>query len=54
VATSSITKQFVAKDVNAFMKLVKEAENTPERKAAVRKNSSLDRGRQALKRFSPR
>lgn len=54
VATSSITKQFVAKDSKAFEKLLKEAEKTPERTAAVRENSSLDRGRKALKQFSLR
>lgn len=54
MATSSITKQFVAKDNEAFEKLLKEAEKMPERKAAVREDSSLDRGRKALKQFSLR
>ena len=52
MATSSITKQFVAKDLEAFEKLLKEAAEMPERKVAVSKESSLDRGRKALKQFS--
>ena len=54
MATSSIRKQFVARDREAFERLLKEAEKMPERKAAVFENSSLDRGRKALKQFSSR
>jgi hypothetical protein len=54
VATSSITKQFVVKDMEAFVKLTKEADQMPERKATVCEHSSLNRGRKVFKQFSLR
>ena len=54
MATSSIRKQFVAKDTEAFEKLLKEAEKMPERIVITPERSSLDRGREALKQFSLR
>ena len=54
MATSSITKQFVVKDAKAFEKLMVEIEKQPERKVITEENTSLDKGREALKRFSLR
>ena len=54
VATSSITKQFEAKDIKAFEKLLQEAERAPKRTVTVSDNSPLERGKKALKQFSPR
>ncbi len=54
MATSSITKQFVAKDMKAFEKLLSEIEKQPERKVSVKESTSLNKGREALKRFSLR
>lgn len=51
MATSSIKKQFIAKDIVAFEKLLKDAENEPVRKVNAYENSSLDRGRKALAQF---
>ena len=51
VATSSIRKQFIAKDRKAFERLLKEAEKTPARKITA-PSPSLEEGRKALKRFS--
>lgn len=54
MATSSITKQFVAKNVPAYEKLVREAEKQPKRDAVVKDKSSINRGRAALAKFSLR
>ena len=54
MATSSITKQFVVKDAEAFEKLLSEIEKQPERKITTEENPSLDKGREALKQFSLR
>lgn len=53
MATSSITKQFVVKDPKAFKRLMDEAAKIPERKA-TQDSPSLNKGREALKRFSLR
>lgn len=53
MATSSITKQFVVKDPKAFRKLMTESARIPERKA-TQDSPSLNKGREALKRFSLR
>lgn len=50
MATSSITKQFVVKDPEAFRKLMTESARIPERKA-TQDSPSLNKGREALKRF---
>lgn len=51
MATSSITKQFIAKDTKAFEELLKDKEKILEKKTIVDKNTSLNRGRMALKKF---
>lgn len=53
MATSSILKQFVVKDSEAFEKLLREAEGV-QRREAVQGCSALEKGREALKRFSLR
>lgn len=53
MATSSITKQFVVKDPKAFKRLMDESAKMPERKA-TQDSPSLNKGREALKRFSLR
>ena len=54
MATSSITKEFVAKDTKAFMALVEKTEKIPERKITATESPSLANGREALKKFSSR
>ena len=51
MATSSIRKQFVARDIKAFERLLKEADKMPERMVLTPERSSLDRGRKALEQF---
>ena len=51
MATSSILKQFVVKDYEAFERLLREAERVQQREA-VQGCSALEKGREALKRFS--
>ena len=51
MATSSILKQFVVKDYKAFERLLREAEKV-QRCEAVQGCSALEKGREALKRFS--
>lgn len=53
MATSSILKQFVVKDSEAFERLLDEVEGAQRREAA-QVCSALEKGREALKRFSPR
>lgn len=53
MATSSITKQFVIKDENAYKKLLNDVKQAPAPKVAS-SPSSLDKGRAALARFSLR
>ena len=53
VATSSITKEVIVKDDTAFIRLLSKAEEIPERKA-TKDSPSLNKGREALKRFSLR
>lgn len=50
MATSSILKQFIVKDYDAFEKLLREAENVS-RADATQESPSLKKGREALKRF---
>lgn len=52
MATSSITKQFIVKDMEAFEKLMAEIEKQPEREVIPEEGSSLQKGREALKQFS--
>ncbi len=54
MATSSITKEFVVKDTEAFEKLLKKVEQMPERKVSATQSPSLAKGREALKKFSYR
>ena len=54
MATSSITKEFVAKDMKAFKALVKKTERFQERKLTATESPSLAKGREALKKFSSR
>ena len=53
MATSSITKQFVVKDEKAFKKLLDDVKQAPAPKVNS-SPSSLDKGREALARFSLR
>ena len=53
MATSSILKQFVVKDYEAFERLLRETERAQWREA-VQVCSALEKGREALKMFSPR
>lgn len=49
MATSSILKQFVVKDYEAFERLLREAENVS-RADTAQESPSLKKGREALKR----
>lgn len=49
--TSSIRKQFIAKDLKFFEQLLKEAEETPAQETTT-SSPSLEEGRRALKQFS--
>lgn len=49
--TSSIRKQFIAKDLESFERILKEAEEAPVREITV-SSPSLEEGRKALKQFS--
>ena len=51
MATSSILKQFVVKDYEAFERLLRESERA-QRREAVQACPALDKGREALKWFS--
>lgn len=51
MATSSILKQFVVKNYEAFERLLREAEGV-QRREAVQGCSALEKGRETLKRFS--
>lgn len=53
MATSSILKQFVVKNYEAFERLLREAKKA-QRREAVQGCSALEKGREALKRFSLR
>lgn len=53
MAISSITKQFVIKDKKAYEKLLNDVKRTPAPKI-IPSPSSLERGREALVRFSLR
>lgn len=50
MATSSITKEFYVKDMEAFERLRKELENAPVRKQVV-ESPSLKKGREKLATF---
>ncbi len=52
MATTSIKKQFIAKDIKTFNTLAKEVENAPTREVKVSNPSSLKRGTELLKQFS--
>ena len=54
MATSSITKQFVVKDHEAYERLLAEISQKPERKTTTEASSSLAKGRELLKRLSSR
>ncbi len=51
MATSSILKQFVVKDYEAFERLLREAENVS-RTDTTQESPSLKKGHEALKRFA--
>lgn len=53
MATSSITKQFTIKDEKAYKKLLSDVKQAPAPKI-ISAPSSLDKGREALARFSLR
>lgn len=50
MATSSILRQFIVKDYEAFERLLREAEKVQHREA-IQRCSALEKGREALKRF---
>jgi len=52
MATSSITKKFTVKDEKAYLRLVEEVSNKPERTVKSVKTSNLERGNKLLKQFS--
>lgn len=52
MATTSIRKQFVAKDIQTFNKLVKEVEHIPPRTVKEESSSNIKRGKELLKQFS--
>lgn len=52
MATSSITKEFKVKDVNAYSKMMKEISNQPSRTVKTVKPSNIERGNKLLKQFS--
>ena len=52
MATSSITKEFIVKDAEAYSKIIKEVSNTPARTVKTEKPSNIERGNQLLKQFS--
>ena len=54
MATSSITKEFVVKDMKAFDALVRETQSIPKRKLTATESPSLAKGRELLKKFSSR
>lgn len=54
MATTSITKQFVVKDKKAFNNLLKTIEKVPKRTIIAKDGTSLSKGREILKQFSPR
>ena len=51
MATSSITKEFVVKDEAAFKKLLEDIKKAPPRRKTAYEESSLCKGREALKQF---
>lgn len=53
MAISSITKQFIIKDEEAYEKILNDVKHTPAPKITPTP-SSLERGREALARFSLR
>ena len=52
MATSSITKEFTVKDVNAYSQIMKELNNKPVRTVQTKKPSNIERGNKLLKQFS--
>lgn len=52
MATSSITKEFTVKDVNAYSQMVKEVSSKPERTVKTVEPSNIERGNNLLKQFS--
>ena len=51
MATSSITKNFVVRDVKAYKKLLKEIEKKPVRSKTLQ-SSNIQRGQELLNQFS--
>ena len=52
MATSSITKQYVLKDKDAYQRLLADIEKKPLRQNAEAEPSCLEKGKQALASFS--
>lgn len=52
MATSSITKEFVIKDKNAYLKIAEEINSKPKRIVKVTSPSNIKRGTELLKQFS--
>jgi len=52
MATSSITKEFVVKDIEAYKELLKKTSDKPERELKKAEPSEIERGKQLLKQFS--
>ena len=52
MATSSITKNFVAKDKSVYEKLAKDIKAAETKKTEHPQNTSWKRGQELLKRFS--
>lgn len=52
MATSSITKDFIVKDVENFERILKEVNNKPSRIIKTTASLNLERGSKLLKQFS--
>lgn len=52
MATSSITKDFKVKNIDAFRQMINEDEKLPTRTVKIIKTSNIERGSKLLKQFS--
>lgn len=52
MATSSITKEFTVKDMEAYTLMMKEISKKPDRVVKTKNNSSIERGSKLLRQFS--
>lgn len=51
MATSSITKEFVIKDAEAYLQMMNEISDKPDRTVKTIKSSNIERGKELLKQF---